>query len=253
MMWLAICDAGDLPALWAARGLRARGLTPLHVVSPAELVCAGTLELRLGSEGPARARAALASGLQLDSAHIVACLNRCAAPAYACLTHASPRDRAYFHAEWDAVLLAWLGALDAGGACVLNRAAPWALGGHMLPPLALALQAQRAGLETPPARCGLDGPEPLCPQAGAHLSHHLVMGEQVFPGVPDATAVGLVRVRRASGNALVGVVLEHRRGAPPRLCAAEPMPDLRIGGAAFLDALARAMSQTARTGTEVAA
>ena len=237
-MWLLICDAQDRAALWAARGLQARGLRPLRLVTPMELVCAEDLELRIvGAQ--VEASATLASGQRIQASRLRGCLNRCTAVDYPVLSHAAREERDYLRAEWDAVLLGWLGALAAACPRVINAAQPWALAGPTLSPLGWALAAQRAGLATPPARCGFAGPEPLQPEPGEQLSAHVLLGAQSYPPAPAGCEPALRELRRSSGLALLGVTLGHRPGWPARFIAATPMPDLRVGGEPLLDALAQ--------------
>lgn len=236
-MWLVICDPHDAAALWAARGLRARGLTPLELVAPMELACAERFELRIGGVGPAEAQATLASGLHLCSASVRGCLNRCTPLPHPMLLRLGPIDRDYLQAEWEAVLLAWLGAFDETSA-IVNAAQPWALGGRAIHPLSWAGLAQRAGLDTPPARCGASGPEAPRPDLDDRLTTHLVMGGRTFPPAPKPCEAALQRLQQASGLRLLGATLAHRSAASPRFCGGDAMPDLRLGGEPFLDLLA---------------
>jgi hypothetical protein len=74
-VFLVLCTAGDAAALWAAQGLQARRLAPLHVLTPELLVWSRTWEHRLGSSDP-RVAIALRDGRTIDGTAVRGVLNR---------------------------------------------------------------------------------------------------------------------------------------------------------------------------------
>src|SRR5689334_12216646 len=124
-MWLVLCDARDLAALWAARGLAARGLAPVEIVTADLLATA----LRWEHEVSAREvgwSAALADSRVIRSDDVRGVLNRLERAPAGQSDLTAPGDRDYARQELHAFALSWLTAL----ACpVLNPASPAGLCG----------------------------------------------------------------------------------------------------------------------------
>ncbi len=232
-MWLVLCHPDDVSALWAGQGLRTRGVTPVEFISPVELICARRLEYRAGDGKPAQASAELAGGKRLDVRCLRGTLNRAARMEYPQVQRAALADRTYVQAEMDAILLAWLGALPAP---VFNPAHPSGWGGAQSHPFAWALRAQAAGFLTPPHRCGYAGLEIPFIQS-RHATTHIVFGRRTFPALPQDMERAAVRLAESAGLPLLGITLSWQPDGQALLTGATPSPDLRIGGAAFLDAL----------------
>ena len=74
-MWLVLCTSDDLPALWVARGLIARGLQPLEVVTAEALAYNQRFEHRLVAGRPS-VNITLADGRVIDSKTVRGTFNR---------------------------------------------------------------------------------------------------------------------------------------------------------------------------------
>ena len=235
-MWLVLCDAGDVSALWAGHGLRARGLTPIEFVSPIELACAQRIEYRAGDGGPVHASADLTGRRRIDVRRLLGTLNRAARIEYPQVARAHATDRAYVQAEMDAILLAWLWALPAP---VFNPAHPSGWPGAQSHPFAWAQRAQAAGFLTPPHRCGYSGLQMPVIDADCHATSHIVFQERTFPPLPKELETAGARLAEIVGLPLLGITLGWTPDGQALLLAATSTPDLRSGGEEFLDALAR--------------
>ena len=238
-MWLVLCEANDISALWAGRGMRARGLKPVEFVSPVELACAPLIEYRAGDGSEACASAELSSGRRIEVRRLLGTLNRAGAIDYPQVRRAQPADRAYVQAEMDAITLAWLGALPAP---VFNPVHPSGWGGAQSHPFAWALRAQAAGFLTAPHRCGHSGMEIPIPSEGFHTTVHLVLGDRTFPALPKGLESAGVRLARSVNLPLLGIVLHWTQDGQALFAGATPTPDLRVGGDVFLDALTAAFT-----------
>lgn len=239
-MWLILCNPDDVSALWAGRGLQIRGLTPVEFVSPVEITCSRHIEYRAGDGEPAHALAELNRGTVLDTRQLRGTLNRAARLEHHQLRRAASSDRNYVQAEIDAVMLAWLGALPAP---VYNppHSSGWA--GIHLHPFEWAIRAQQAGFMTEPHRCGRSGLE-IPAARSANCTFHIVFDGKVFPGVPDAISSAALRLAASAAIPLLGISLQWTADGQVIFGGATPVPDLRVGGKAFLDALAAAMTRT---------
>lgn len=238
-MWLVLCNPDDRSALWAGHGLRARGVTPVEFVSPVELVCTRRLEYRAENGEPARASAELADGRRIDVRRLRGTLNRAVRVDFPQVRQASLSDRPYVQAEMDAILLAWLGALPEP---LFNPANPSGWSGSLLHPFEWALRAQAAGFSTVPHRCGYSGLEmPAIPQ-GHHLSSHLVFADRTFPELSPEIESAALRLAASAGIPLLGITLAWLADGQAQFITATPTPDLRTGGAAFLDTLTTALT-----------
>jgi hypothetical protein len=238
-MWLVLCNPDDKSALWAGHGLRARGVTPVEFVSPVELICARRLEYRGGNGEPAHASAELANSRQLDTRQLRGTLNRATRIDFPQVRRAAPSDRPYIQAEMDAILLAWLGALPEP---LFNPPNPSGWSGPQLHPFEWALRAQAAGFSTLPHRCGYAGLEMPAIPHGSCLSSHLVFDGRIFPSLPQEMELAAQRLATSAMIPLLGITLAMMPDGQTLFIAATPTPDLRIGGAAFLDSLTSALT-----------
>lgn len=239
-MLLVLCDPTDMSALWAGRGLRARGVTPVEFVSPAELICARRIEYCAEKGEPVHASADLGGERRIDVRRLRGTLNRATRVDYPQVRHAAPADRAYVHAEMDAIFLGWLGALTSP---VFNPAQPSGWCGSLLHPFAWALRAQKAGFATTSHRCGYSGLE-LPALQSRHITSHLVFGGRTFPSLPENLELAAIRLSDSTSMPLLGITLEWMPDGQARFNGATPIPDLRTGGTAFLDVLAAAFTVT---------
>lgn len=238
-MWLVIAPPEDPSATWAACALEAHGLRPIRLVPPERLVYAIASEHRIGRDG-ARFRLHTRLSEAIDSREIRGILNRITALPTAHLDRAYPEDRAYAIEEWHALLLSWLAALDGP---VVNPPTPTGFAGLPRSPLEWHLLAGQAGLATDALAVDSRSPVPL--HAGPTrrtTAAVLVLGHEAFGRVPPAVAEACVRLRLLAGEWLIGVLLARDKAGRWIFREATALPDLRTGGSAFLNALARTLT-----------
>jgi hypothetical protein len=233
-LWLVLCSPRDDSALWAARGLEARGLTPLQVLTPEALACHQRLEHRLGA-APPRVRITLTAGGALEDHAVRGVLNRLEAMPTAHLRGASPADRLYANQELNAMHLSWLHGLPA---TVLNRPTPQGLGGRWRHVSEWRWLAARAGLATLPYRSTTAAGAAPEPRSSRTI---VVAGDGCFgPRIGPSVAAAALALARRSETPVLGL---HFAQTPAGWLFADatPQPDLRPGGDALLDALALAL------------
>ena len=233
-MWLVLCSPEDCSALWAACRLRDRGVAPTEVVSPEALLLAPFWDHRIRSDGSPTASVRLHDGRTLEHSAIRGVLNRVGSLP-AALIGTCARDEAYLQQERAALLLSWLSSLRN----VINEATPQGLAGTFYPPVRTEWLAAAAGLAVRRDRhrrsfeaeraTGL-------PRALVVVFDGKVFGPRVLaPFTEQCSAYARIAKTR-----LVGLEFVHASGAWA-FEAATPMPNLKIGGAALMDALATAM------------
>jgi hypothetical protein len=210
----------------------------VEFISPVELICARRLEYRAENGELAHTSAELTGGRRIDFRRLRGTLNRASRVDYPQVRRAARADRAYVQAEMDAILLAILGTLPAP---VFNppHSSGWA--GAQWHPFAWALRAQAAGFHTPAHRCGYSGLELPFTQSH-HTTSHLVFGGRAFPALPQDMERAAARLAESAGIPLLGITLAWTADGRGLFTGATPAPDLRTGGAAFLDALAAAFN-----------
>jgi hypothetical protein len=248
-MVLVLCDPNDVIAEWAARGLERR-IGPVDVVLSAELAHALRWEHRVGQDAPV-AEVTLGDGRRVTSREPCGVLNRLTF----CPTHrldaVGGKDRDYAVAEFQALFLSWLQALPGP---MLNRPTSMGLGGHWRHPSAWAALAGRAGLATPPYRqTDQDSPDVVSTPPAHRVDAHrqppfwrapvtaTVVGQTVVapPEVPEPVLAACARIAELAGDELLGIDLAQTPVGDWEMLAATAMPDLRLGGEAVLDALAK--------------
>jgi hypothetical protein len=233
-MLLVLCDPADKPALWAGQQLRKRGVMPVEFVSPAELLSARRLEYRAENGKPVYAVAELGHGRKIDTRQLRGTINRANRIEYPQIRLAAVQDRNYVQAEMDAP--------------VFNPANPSGWCGASLHPFAWALHAQTAGLATLAYRCGYSGLE-RPPQSNQPMSVHLVFGDRTFPDLPLQTKRAAIALATRVGIPLMGITLEWSPEGKATFIEATPMPNLRLGGDAFINALIIALAPTPYSST----
>jgi hypothetical protein len=230
-MWLVLCDRTDHAALWAYRGLAARGLEPLELVTADALAYALRWEHRVGAAG-ASVQVELADGRRIDGRRVRGVLNRLVAVPDGQLSLAREEDRDYARQELYAFFLSWLACLPGR---VVNRPVPQGLCGawrHRSEWLALAAAA---GLETVPFR--MDGDAPTDGFVAATRVVPVVDGEALGEGLPASFRAGCARLAELAGAVVLGVEL----ASGGLVSGATPLPELRLGGERALDLLAAAL------------
>lgn len=207
-MILVLCGAGDHSAR-AAHGLLAARGEPCLLVDAA-LLDQAKLRVAIGIEDGASL--ALPNGTVLRPENVRAVLNRCPAP-----TAPHGPDGSYIAEEKFAARLALLGAFR----CI-NAPSPRGLGGAEQPPEVWRHLAALAGLPAAP-----------WPGGGTVVQSVLVVGQAVF-GLPPALHGAARALAGFVGLDLMGLWLD-RHGS---VLHATPLPDLALGAAASLVALA---------------
>jgi hypothetical protein len=256
--WLVLCEPRDVAALWAANGLRSRGLEPLELVSGTEVACGIRWEHRVGADG-VLTRIELADGRTLGSETTKGVLNRLAAVPADHLTLAAPGDREYALEELTALFVSWLGALPCR---VLNPPVPPSIAGSWWEYSQWVWLAGRAGLPTanhrePPPDWGSErGParpasfgssraamNQFLPLAGRLRVRELIVIDESVIGEcrRDDITAGCRRLAQLAGTPLLGVEFVKTADDEWTFSDASTMPDLRRGGPLLLDALAVAL------------
>ena len=235
-MWLVLCSAEDRSALWAAGRLRARGLTPIVVLTPELLTYTFRWHHRIGNGGPPATEFTLADGRRISSDAIRGVLNRISAlPAHVAESLA-PADRTYAIQEWTALHVSWLTALPAP---VINLPGLQGLCGAWRHPSEWLWLAGQAGLETPPYRMSTNAVPAVRPETTAVVRTVLVLdGQCIEADVPAGVVDACGRLGVLSETKLIGVDLDARTG---RFLHASPQPDLACGGEAIITAIADAL------------
>jgi hypothetical protein len=234
-VWLLLCASDDYAALWAASRLRARGLSPLVVLTPELLHFSFRWQHRLTSDGPPTLEFTLADGRVIRSHDIKGVINRIAGLSPHLFTHVAPGDQSYTLQEWTALHTSWLFALDVP---VLNRPVMQGFCGAWRHESEWKWLATRAGLQTAPfyqsgtrersivtLASNLPGP--------AGRSIFVVDRRVVGDGLDEEVAAACARLGRLSETRLLGIELDPG-GAFVR---ASPRPDLRLGGDPLVTAL----------------
>ncbi len=257
-MWLVLCDPADRAALWAYAGLRERGLAPLELLSPQALVGSPRTVHRIDRYG-ARFEIRLPDGRLLASDDIDGVLNRAVGVAVGpppsdmpsdipsdipsdppsdtpAATKDDRGDAGYVQEELNALLLSLL-------TCVapvsVNRPTASGLYGAWRSPAEWTVLAARAGLAVSPIRLS-DRPGPDCPgpdRPTAVAGRVLVFGGHVFGAPVGEDAQAYARLARLAGTELLGIDVHPDGDHRTVFGGADPLPDLRVGGEAFLDRL----------------
>lgn len=245
-MWLVLCDANDVSARWAAASLKTRVPGTLELFTADELALAEFGEHRI--DGPhATLRFRADDRAEVDGALVDGVLNRLCAIPHAHWRRASSYDRDYVQQEMAAFTLSWLHALRCP---VVNRPTPQGLCGHWRQESEWVVLAHRAGLPVGPYRhASTDAVDPAKGERrlvgnGIGVTTMLVIGDRAIGAVPADVAPGCVRLAALAATDLLGVdFVVDERGAW-RFAGANPMPDLRAGGDAAIDALVGTLTRT---------
>ena len=233
-MWLLLCNSTDKTALWAAGRLRARGLEPLIVLTPELLHYSLRWEHRLHSGGATSTTFTLADGTRIDGTKIRGVLNRVSLVPVHLLEHFIEADRVYAQQEWTAFHMSWLASLRAP---VLNLPVMEGLSGAWRHPSEWVWLAAQAGLDTSVYVQGAPGAgDAGHAQTGAGVvSITAIDGRGIGKDVSEDLADACGRLGVLAKTRLLGVELDARSGA---FISASPLPNLRRGGDAVIEALA---------------
>ena len=238
-MWLVLCATNDLAALWAARGLGARGLQPLEIVTGEVLAYNQRFAHRL-TAGQPDVQITLTDGRVVDSATVRGTLNRLQFVPSAHLSGANAADRQYAEQELFALYLSWLHGLPG---IMLNRPMPHGLSGAWRHPSEWVWLAAQAGLLTMPYQQSdwLEAPSSNALARNSARTIIVVKNTCCGPTAPPSVAAGCLRLAQLSGTSVLGLDFHLAPSGDWVFTGATPMPDLRLGGSALLDALARAL------------
>ena len=237
-MWLVLCSPQDLPAIWAAQGLRRLGFAPVEIVTAEALAYNLRFEHRLEG-GTSFTQIALADGRTIDSRSVRGVLNRLDTLPTGHLSLVTPEDRQYAEQELFATFLSWLNGLRDP---VFNRPAPRGLAGSSRHLSEWIWLASRAGLSTLSYQQGdLHPAAVLPPPRHATTASLIVCNGRCFGPLrpPAAVESGCARLAERSGDALLGIYFCVLPSGEWQFAEAATLPDLRSGGDALLAELAR--------------
>ena len=244
-MWLVICSEQDQSALWAFHGLQARGLRPIELISAEMLPFALRWDHRV-SAFDTSISITLADGRIITNRAVRGVLNR--------LTHVplyhlnGNPDYDYATQECSAFYMSWLYSLPEP---ILNRAGAQGLCGAWRHISEWVWLAARAGLPTPSYRqTSSDQLDEMFEirrlfPLGTQTTTSIVVQDQVIgESLPVEFREGCVRLAALSETPLLGIEFAPSESGKSWIFAgATPVPDLRLGGDALLDALALSLTQ----------
>jgi hypothetical protein len=126
---------------------------------------------------------------------------------------------------------------------MLNRPAPQCLGGPWRHPSEWVWLAAQAGLLTMPYQQSdwLEAPSSNALARNSARTIIVVKNTCCGPTAPPSVAAGCLRLAQLSGTNVLGLDFHLAPSGDWVFTSATPMPDLRLGGSALLDALARAL------------
>jgi hypothetical protein len=236
-----ICSAQDTPALWAYQGLRARGLTPLELLTAEMLTSNARWVHTVGVDG-ANFNVTLVDGRVIDNRYVKGVVNR--------LTHVplehlrGAPDFEYATQEYTAFFMSWLKALPAP---IFNGTASQGLSGTWRHVSEWVWLAAQAGLTTASysqtSHDEIDESKQfrrIFPDE-TPTTMVVTLDDRVFgPQLPPHVTAGCIELARISKTPLLGIELTVSQSpALWTFAGATPMPDLRLGGEPLLDELAR--------------
>jgi len=239
-IFLVLCHASDLPALWAWRGLREAGLGTVELIT-AELLSSSLGWVHRIADGSASLEVKLADGRSLESRRVCGTLNRLHSIPLV-TTHAAPADGPYAAQEWAAFTVSWLHSFPG---VMLNRPHPSGLAGRQQSRAEWILAATRAGLPAVPYSSGqAEAEAPGAPRSAVPRRRVLVVGHQVL-GAPIPPPVALVEpcldLARQAGAGLLGLDFIVAGDGAWFFRGATSTPELQTAGPAAISAIAQAL------------
>ena len=224
--YAVLCGPEDAAAVWAAHELTRRG-PRVRVITTEELVYSAGLVHSVGRAGSTVA-VRLADGSVLGP-DLRGTLNRVLRIPRSHLAATNENDRDYVLGELQAVLTSLLSALPG---VVVGRADPRGLSGAWWRPAEWMVAAARSGLTTVGYRSG--GAD----ESGPTSTVLVVTGEVIGPDLPESVTDACRALADRHGGGVLGIDLLAESWT---FVGATPWPDLRLGGAAVVDALHTAM------------
>ena len=224
------CGRDDEAALWAWRELKRRG-RGIELMTADALAFALRFEHRLGAGG-IDTEMTLADGRLFRARDAGAVFNRLHSLPDAHL-RAAAADRDYALTELFALFASWLAALPG---IVWNAATPAGLcGSTWMPQARWIVLAAQSGFDVEPyVESDVAMPMP----APRRLDSLLVIGDTVLGAVTTKLHASALQLAQHAGLGIAGIRIDAERGT---FHDATPLPDLRIGGSAAIDALEAAL------------
>jgi hypothetical protein len=244
-MWLLLCSEQDSSAIWAYQGLRRRGLLPLELVTAEMLLQGCKWEHRVGGAGPSIS-ITLADGRVINNKTIRGTLNRLTQVPLQQLAGAPDYD--YATQEYAAFFMSWLYSMPQP---ILNAATAQGLSGAWRHASEWVSLAARSGLQTPDYQQTSEDTiderremRRLLPAESLTTLFFVVGDRVVGPPLPPETRASCLRLAQLAESSLLGIELVNDTSSNSwTFAGATPMPDLRTGGEALLDALAAELYQ----------
>jgi len=239
-MWLVLCAANDLAALWAARELANVGLRPLEIVTAEALAYNRRFEHRLVAGQPT-VNITLMDGRVIEGATVHGTLNRLQTIPFAHLQAANSTDRQYAEQEIFALYLSWLHGLPG---VMLNRPTPQGLSGAWRHPSELHRLAALAGLSTARYEQGesLEAPVAYSLTPPTNCTIIVVQGRSCDQIIPPVIAAGCSRLAELTGTGMLGVDFHVTASGEWIFIRATPFPELRVGGRRLITTLAHVLN-----------
>lgn len=243
-MWLVICDAADEAGIWAYAGLKKRGLEPLELVLPEEITFGAQYVHRLSTE-QTEFTVDLHDGRRIDAALVKGVLNRLYRLPSAFVDRVKSEDRDYVGEELHAFFMSGLFSLPCP---VFNPPSAIALEGEWRDLSEWLWLAGKAGLNCPVYRLSsrekggiVDDLTRATVGATPTRTALVVADEVIAPGAPDEVVAGCRAFASLARLPLIGIDFVVATDGAWICHGASPLPDLRVGSGAVLDALARAL------------
>jgi hypothetical protein len=238
-MWLLLCGINDLSALWAVRGLKARGLTPFEIITVEALVYCRRFVHRITTV-QSSVTIELTDGHVICSKDIRGTLNQIQLLPFEHLSNANSIDRKYAEQELYALFLSWLYSLPGP---LLNKPTPQGLSGTWRHLSEWVWLASQAGLPIIPYYQSEASAIPL-PDTLPHVNTRsiIVLNDKCFgTTAPLSVQEGCVRLAQLSATSILGVDFQVTKSGTWIFINATPHPDLRLGGEALLDKLSKVL------------
>jgi hypothetical protein len=248
-MWLVLCDANDASAISAYQALHARGIAPLELVTADALSLAEEWEHRVEGDS-ASLRFRLGDGRSFEGGALRGVINRLYTVPTWHWRAAAKADQEYVQQELIAFFLSWLNALPCP---VINRPTPQGLCGRWRSEAEWVCLAQRAGLPVGPYRASsfdrvdeMRGEKRLLTPSASTRTIIVANGTATEASAPDPVKTACVAFAKEAETDLLGLDFIDGAAGPWTFVGANPMPDLRWGGPALIDAIVEALAMRER-------
>jgi hypothetical protein len=239
-MWLVLCMAQDVPALWVYQSLKDKGLKPIELVTTEMFGRGVRWEHRLGQNG-VFVEITLNDGRRINTDNVRGAINRIVGVPSEQLPDVQPDDREYSNQELFAFFMSWLYALPQP---VLNRPSPPGLCGQLRNISEWVLMASQAGLPTSEfkqsshnyvAEKSFEG---RVSQNHTHVNSVFVIeGHVIGSQVPQHICDGCRSLAKLTSTELLGIEFAEGEAGPWTFIGATIFPDLRLGGQELIDVL----------------